>query len=161
MNTYHFTIIVRDANAFDDNLDDILFEVGCDDALVCRLDNVVYLEFDRQADTAQIAITSAFDNLNQAGFYDLILQEQGVSSLAEMAKRLGVSRTTLSNYAHDKRGNGNFPKPVAGVLSGSALYAWREVADWLYHQGKLPQTDFDVATVSLNLPRPTYQVALN
>lgn len=148
MNTYHFTIIVRDADAFDDELDDKLFVAGCDDALVCRMDDVVYLEFDREASCAKSAIDSAFDNLNQAGFYDLVLQETGVSSLAEMAKRIGVSRTTLSNYAHAKRGGGNFPKPVYGVLSGSALYAWHEVADWLYQQGKLPQTDYEVATVA-------------
>ncbi|WP_019518561.1 helix-turn-helix domain-containing protein [Faucicola boevrei] len=149
MNTYHFTIIVRDATAFDDSLDDLLFEAGCDDALVCRLDNVIYLEFDRIADTAKDAVKSAFANLNQAGFYDLILQEKGVSSLAEMAKRLDVSRATMSHYANNKRGCGNFPKPVAGVLSGSALYDWGEVAEWLYRQGKLSQNDYDVATVSL------------
>lgn len=148
MNTYHFTIIVRDANAFDEELDDVLFEVGCDDALVCRVDDVVYLEFDRVSDTAKNAIMTAFDNLNQAGFYDLILQEKGVTSLAEMAKRLGVSRSAMSNYAKNKRGQGNFPKPVA-ILSGSNLYAWQEVADWLYQQNKLPKTDYDIAHVEI------------
>lgn len=146
MNTYHFTIIVRDANAHDDNLDDVLFGCGCDDALLCRMDNVVYLEFDRTAENATTAIATAFDDLHQAGFHDLILQEHGVSSLSEIAKRLGVSRATMSHYANDKRGMGNFPKPVAGVLSGSALYLWREVAEWLYKQGKLSQADYDVAT---------------
>ena len=149
MNTYHFTIIVRDANAFDDTLDDTFFMAGCDDALVCRMDNVVYLEFDREATDAKTAITSAFNDLKQAGFNDLILQEKGVSSLSEMAKRLGVSRTTLSNYALAKRGNGDFPKPVYGVLSGSALYAWHEVAGWLYHQNKIPKTDYDVAKAAI------------
>lgn len=147
VNTYHFTIIVRDANAHDDSLDDVLFECGCDDALICRMDNVVYLEFDRTADNAKTAIMSAFDDLHKAGFDDLIVQEHGVSSLAEMAKRLGVSRATMSHYAHHKRGGGNFPKPVAGVLSGSALYLWREVAEWLYGQGKLSQADYEVAMV--------------
>ncbi len=148
MNTYHFTIIVRDADAFDDDLDDKLFVAGCDDALVCRMDDVVYLEFDREAVDAKTAMTTAFNDLNQAGFSDLVLQEKGVSSLAEMAKRIGVSRTTLSNYAHAKRGSGSFPKPVYGVLSGSALYAWHEVADWLYKQDKLPQADYEVATTA-------------
>lgn len=144
MNTYHFTIVVRDA-VFDDGLEDRLFDVGLDDALLCTLDDTVYLEFDRQSTDAKTAIRTAFDNLHQAGFYDLILQEKGVSSLAEMAKRLNVSRTTLTNYANNKRGAGNFPKPVYGILSGSALYAWTEVASWLYKQGKLPQSDYEVA----------------
>lgn len=161
MNTYHFTIIVRDANAFDDELDDVLFEAGCDDALICRVDDVVYLEFDRVSDTAKNAIMTAFDNLNQAGFYDLILQEKGVTSLAEMAKRLGVSRSAMSHYAKNKRGQGNFPKPVA-ILSGSNLYAWREVADWLYQQNKLPKTDYDIAHVDITpraYPNPTTKIA--
>lgn len=144
MNTYHFTIVVRDA-IFDDNLEDLLYQSGCDDALICTLDDTVYLEFDRMANSAKDAIASAFDNLHTAGFHDLILQEKGVSSLAEMAKRLGLSRMALSHYAKATRGNGNFPKPVYGVQSGSALYAWHEVANWLYHQNKLPKTDYDVA----------------
>ncbi|STZ09144.1 Uncharacterised protein [Moraxella caprae] len=145
MNTYHFNIIIRDANSQDSTLEDRLFEAGCDDALVCRLDELVYLEFDRASDSAKAAIASAFDDLHKAGFYDLILQEKGVSSLSEMAKRLGVSRMTLSHYANGTRGMGNFPKPVAGVLSGSLLYAWHEVADWLYQQNKISQPDYDVA----------------
>lgn len=144
MNIYHFTIVVRDAT-FDDNLEDVLFQAGCDDALLCQTDDVVYLEFDREAENAQSAMESAFINLNRAGFYDLILQEKGVSSLAEMAKRLGMSRATLSNYARAKRGDGHFPKPVYGVLSGSALYEWSEVAEWLYRHEKLSQTDYEVA----------------
>lgn len=149
MNTYHFTIVVRDA-VFDDDLEDKLFNAGLYDALLCTFDDMVYLEFDRQAIDAKTAISTALDNLRQAGFSDLILQERGVSSLAEMAKRLNVSRTTLTNYANNKRGAGNFPKPVYGILSGSALYAWAEVASWLYKQGKLPQSDYEVA-VNANL----------
>lgn len=144
MNTYHFSIVVRDA-LFDDTLEDTLFDAGCDDALVCTFDDTVYLEFDRMADNAKSAIQSAFDDLNRAGFYDLILQEKGVSTLAELAKRLGVSRTTLSHYAHGKRGVGNFPKPHFGVLSGTALYLWQDVAKWLYSQDKITKSDYEVA----------------
>ena len=149
MNNYHFTVVVRDARSDLSVLEDKFFEAGCDDALVCSYNDTIYLEFDREATAAKNAITSAFNDLKQAGFNDLILQEKGVSSLSEMAKRLGVSRTTLSNYAHAKRGNGDFPKPVYGVLSGSALYAWHEVAGWLYHQNKIPKTDYNIAKAAI------------
>lgn len=148
MKTYHFTIVVRDASLDTADLEDKLFEAGCDDALICSYNNTVYLEFDREADNAETAITSAMSDIKTAGFADLVIQEGGVSSLAEMAERAGLSRMAMSNYANQKRGDGNFPKPVYGVTSGSGLYQWSEVAEWLFHQGKIDKTNYDVAKVA-------------
>jgi hypothetical protein len=66
-----------------------------------------------------------------------------------MAERAGLTRAALSQYAKSKRGCGDFPKPVYGVATGSALYSWAEVAEWLYKQGKLAQTHYEVARVVL------------
>lgn len=148
MNSYHFTIVVRDALLTMTDLEDKFFEVGCDDALVCSYDDTVYLEFDREAENAETAITSAITDIKMAGFHDLVIQEGGVSSLAEMAERAGLTRMAMSNYAHQKRGDGNFPKPVYGVTSGSGLYQWAEVAEWLYSQGKLDKPQYEVAKVA-------------
>lgn len=145
MNTYHFTIVVRDARADMEGLEDRLFEAGCDDALVCSYNQAVYLEFDREAASAVKAIKSALANIRAAGFKQLVVQEAGVSSLAEMAERAGMTRAAFSLYAKNKRGDGHFPPPVYGVSSGSALYSWPEVAEWLYKQGKLPQVQYEVA----------------
>ncbi len=145
MNTYHFTIVVRDAHADLPDIEDQFFEAGCDDALLCSYNNTVYLEFDREAENAQQAIRSALENIHAAGFKQLVVQEGGVSTLAEMAEWAGLSRQALSQYARNKRGNGHFPPPVYGVSSSSALYSWAEVAEWLYQQGKLSQTQYDVA----------------
>lgn len=144
MNLYHFTILIRDAKANTENLEDRLFEAGCDDALLCFSNQSVYLEFDREAPSAQIAIQSALENIRQAGFSDLVVQESGVSSLSEIATRSGLSRAALSNYANGKRAQG-FPAPVYGVASGSALYSWREVAHWLYQHQQLSATQLEVA----------------
>ena len=145
MNTYHFTIVIRDARADKKGLEDRLFEAGSDDALVCSYNESVYLEFDREADSAETAIKTALANIRTAGFKQLVVQEAGVASLAEMAERAGITRAALSLYAKNKRGDGNFPSPVYGVSSGSALYPWPEVAAWLYKQGKLPQALYEVA----------------
>ncbi|MEZ5435536.1 MAG: hypothetical protein R3E67_02730 [Pseudomonadales bacterium] len=126
-------------------LEDRLFEAGCNDALVCSYNESVYLEFDREADSAETAIKTALANIRTAGFKQLVVQEAGVASLAEMAERAGITRAALSLYAKNKRGDGNFPPPVYGVSSGSALYPWPEVAAWLYKQGKLPQALYEVA----------------
>lgn len=149
MNTYHFTIVVRDARADMANLEDKLFEAGCDDALVCSYNQSVYLEFDREADSAEVAIKTALADIRAAGFSQLVVQETGVASLAEMAERAGITRAALSLYAKNKRGDGSFPSPVYGLSSGSALYPWPEVAAWLYKQGKLPQAQYEVARTTL------------
>lgn len=148
MNLYHFSILIRDASKSTESLEDRLFEAGCDDALVCFNHQTVYLEFDREAETARDAIESAMTNIHEAGFYDLVLQETGVSSLAEIASRSGLTRAAISNYARGKRAEG-FPMPVYGVASGSPLYSWREVANWLYARNQLSKAQWDIANFSV------------
>ncbi|WP_410471805.1 helix-turn-helix transcriptional regulator [Faucicola mancuniensis] len=147
MNTYHFTIVIRDNQL--DEIEDKLFEAGCDDALLCYYNDVPYLEFDREADNAEQAIKTAIQDIHLAGFYDLAVQESGFSTLAEMANKIGVSRMTMTNYAKNKRGKTDFPKPMYGITSASALYRWQDVANWLYKEGKLAKADYDVAQVAV------------
>lgn len=149
MDTYHFTVVVRDAYIDMPDIEDKFYEAGCDDALLCSYNGMVYLEFDREAESAEQAIQSALSNIHAVGFNELIVQESGVSTLSEMAERAGLTRQALSQYAKSKRGSGDFPKPMYGVASGSALYSWAEVAEWLYKQGKLAKTQYDVARVAL------------
>ena len=70
MNTYHFTVVVRDARSDLADLEDSFFEAGCDDALLCTYNDTVYLEFDREAKSAVEAITSALDSIRTLGFKD-------------------------------------------------------------------------------------------
>ncbi|ENU80116.1 hypothetical protein [Acinetobacter sp. ANC 3789] len=146
MNTYHFTVVVRDARSDLADLEDQFFEAGCDDALLCSYNDTIYLEFDREAPSAAQAIRSALDNIRSLGFSDLIVEEQGFSTLSEMAERAGMSRQALSLYAQNKRGDGNFPRPMYGLASKSAMYSWPEVASWLFKQGKLDKTHYEVAS---------------
>jgi hypothetical protein len=148
MNTYHFTIVVRDASSNLAELEDRFYEAGCDDALLCSYNDTVYLEFDRQAEDAAKAIQSALNNIHSLGFRDLIVEEQGFSTLSEMAERASMSRQALSLYAQNKRGNGNFPRPMYGLSSKSAMYFWPEVATWLFQQGKLEKTHYEVAVAN-------------
>ena len=149
MNTYHFTIVVRDAYLDLVDLEDQFYEAGCDDALLCSYNETIYVEFDRKAESASIAIKSALDSIRGLGFNDLIVEEQGFSTLAEMAERSGISRQALSLYAQNKRANGNFPKPMYGLSSKSAMYLWSEVATWLFMQGKLDKAQYEVATANI------------
>jgi len=47
MNTYNFTLILSDSSQQIDNLEDLLFEAGCDDATLSFSNDITYLEFDR------------------------------------------------------------------------------------------------------------------
>ena len=145
MNNYHFTVVVRDARANLSELEDKFFEAGCDDALLCSYNETIYLEFDREADNAEQAVSSALNDIRSLGFHDLIVEEQGYSTLAEMAERAGMTRQALSLYAQNKRGDGNFPRPMYGLASKSAMYFWPEVATWLFNQGKLHKNHYEVA----------------
>lgn len=145
MKNYHFTVVVRDARANLSELEDKFFEAGCDDALLCSYNDTIYLEFDREADNAEQAVSSALNDIRSLGFHDLIVEEQGYSTLAEMAERAGMTRQALSLYAQNKRGDGNFPRPMYGLASKSAMYFWPEVATWLFNQGKLHKNHYEVA----------------
>ena len=146
MNTYHFTVVVRDARSDLADLEDSFFEAGCDDALLCTYNDTVYLEFDREAHDAVTAIRSALTDIRKLGYQDLIVEEQGFSTLSEMAERASLSRQVISLYALNKRGDGNFPKPMYGLSSKSAMYSWPEVATWLFNQGKLDKEHYEVAS---------------
>ncbi|WP_180102186.1 XRE family transcriptional regulator [Acinetobacter sp. YH12126] len=149
MNNYHFTVVVRDARSDLSELEDKFFEAGCDDALLCTYNGTVYLEFDREAESAEFAIQSALENIQSLGYKDLIVEEKGFSTLAEMAERAGMTRQALSLYAQNKRGDGSFPKPMYGLASKSTMYSWPEVATWLFEQGKLNRSHYEVANAAI------------
>ena len=59
MPIHHFTLIVDGPDLQDDTCVDALFEAGCGDATVGRIDGIQYLDFDREAVNPAEAILSA------------------------------------------------------------------------------------------------------
>ena len=151
MKDYHFTIVVRDANQALEQLEDQFYEAGCDDALLCSYNDTIYLEFDREAESAELAIQSAIDNILSLGFKDLVIEEQGFSTLSEMADRAGITRQALSLYAQNKRGGGDFPRPMYGLSSKITMYYWPEVATWLFKNNKINKAVYDVANAQIKI----------
>ena len=148
MNEYEFSIVIRDADFSDLNVHDALFESGCDDALICANNNTVYLQFTREANSAQEAIYSALSNIKDAGFKDLIIEESSAITISEIASKAELSRQAIHNYVKGLRGNGNFPKPIAGLSSNNPLYDWYEVAQWLNNHNALSNEGLEVAEVA-------------
>lgn len=65
---FDFTIYVKDLNTSNKSIEDRLFESGCHDALLCSVNNNLYLEFKRKAENLHIAVQSALENIQRAEF---------------------------------------------------------------------------------------------
>lgn len=66
-NTYSFTIVLDGMTTSSPDHEDKLFAAGCDDALLCAYGETLYLQFDREFDSAESAINSAIKNIESAG----------------------------------------------------------------------------------------------
>lgn len=143
---FEFTLVLG-AKASPDmpDLEDKLFEAGCDDALVCAYGSTVYLEFCREATSAKAAINSAIRDVRSAGFNILSIEEGGCASISEMSLRAGLTRSALNNYLKGQRGSKDFPRPVYGLSTKSPQFKWPEVANWLYKHQKVEKSVADVA----------------
>ena len=65
MPIHQFTLIVAGPDLQDEPFIDALFEAGCDDATVARIDGVQYIDFDREAESLDEAIISAVRDVEQ------------------------------------------------------------------------------------------------
>lgn len=131
--SYQFTLVLKDVDENTPNLVDCLYEAGCDDALINYRNGAVYLEFDREADSLEDAVISAIKNVKSSSI------EMDVASVApenlvtesEIAKRLGITRQTISLWIKGER-RGGFPPPVMRLSEKSPLWQWNDVAVWLF-----------------------------
>lgn len=65
--SFEFTIYIKDLKASDKCIEDRIFEADCDDALLCSINNDLYLEFVRKAQSLDFAIQNALRNIETAG----------------------------------------------------------------------------------------------
>ena len=65
MPVHHFTLIVEGIDPQAEPTIDALFEAGCDDATVGRVDGVQYVDFDREAERLGEAINSAVQDVEK------------------------------------------------------------------------------------------------
>lgn len=141
MATHTFTLVLTGIAAIDSEIEDRLFEAGCDDALLGIRDGVVYLDFDREAESLTEAILSAIENVEGAVLEVKVVRVEPdeLVTAADIAQRTGRSRESVRLLAAGRRGGGGFPPPVRGMKSRTRLWRWAEVAEWLAnHEGTPP-----------------------
>jgi hypothetical protein len=137
MKMHEFTIIASGVDATAPDFEEQFFEAGCSDATISLQKGVIILEFAREAVTFANALISAFTDVQRAGAKVERIEPDYLVSLADIAKRSGLSRSAISLYFKGERGSRMFPAPVARVMSDSPLWDWSDVSRWLCKNGKV------------------------
>lgn len=136
---YQFTLVLDGVDDQTPNLEDSLFEVGCDDALINYKNGTVYLDFDREDKDLEHAIISAIKAVESAdlGAKILSVAPEHLVSLSDIAERVSMSRQAVSLFVLGERGTKDFPKPILKIANKSPLWRWSMVAEWFYRQQKI------------------------
>ena len=136
MKVHEFTIIASGLHPDTSDIANLFFEAGCDDASIAFQKGVLILEFEREAASFSSAVISALGDVMKTGAKVERIEPDHLVSLADIAKRTGLSRSALTLYHKGERAQG-FPTPVARVTSESPLWDWYEVASWLCSNEKM------------------------
>ena len=132
-----FTLLLVNEHELTTELEDALFEAGCDDGMLFSKNQVVYIEFDRDAASLEEAIVSAINDVESAGFQVARVEPSDLVTSAEISRRANRSRQSVAQIIKGKRGKGGFPIPVAGVTSKTSVWSWAEVSNWLLKEEKI------------------------
>lgn len=136
METYEFTIVASGIDPNADDFENAFFVAGCDDATIAYQRGVLVLDFAREAKSFSHAVVAAVSDTRKAGATVERIEPDPLVSLSEIAKRTGLTKAAISNYAHGHRED-MFPGPVARVTTDSPLWDWVEVVRWLRRRHKV------------------------
>jgi len=139
MNTYEFSLVLSGVDINTPNLEDTLFEAGCDDGLICSYNDTIYIDFMREANSYKEAVMSAIKNVESSPLEAKVVSVDagdfvGISDIAQLSD---ISKKTISAYKDGKRGPGEFPNPIYRLKNTNPLWRWSDVATWLADNGKV------------------------
>jgi hypothetical protein len=123
MKTHEFTIVASGLSPEAPDFEDRFFEAGCDDAIISLQKGIIVLEFAREAPNFIKALTSALSDVQRAGAKAERIEPDHLVSMADIARRAGLTRAAISLYAKGMRAQ-EFPAPVARVTPESPLWDW-------------------------------------
>lgn len=128
-----FALVVSGIGELNKQVENALFEAGCDDATISMRHARLYVEFDRAAPSLKLAIISAIRDVMRAGIGAGIERVDvcDLVSQSDIAERLGVSRQMVHQYVKGERGPGGFPPPAYRLSKNNPVWQWRSVSRWL------------------------------
>ena len=138
---HHFVLVLSGVTESTEGLEDILFEAGCDNALIFYKKNTVYLEFDREGASFEEAVFSAIRAVEGTGIGIKVkrIEPDMIVNLSDIAKRTDLSRQLVSMLVSGDRGDGTFPSPISKITSLNPLWSWSAVAKWMFDHNKLEE----------------------
>lgn len=130
---YEFEFALTGISELTQEVEDALFEAGCDDATLSVRSGRIFLTFSRQGASIKDAVLRAIQDVRNAriGAEVLRVDQGNLVTQAEIARKIGRSRQLVHQYIGGTRGPGGFPPPVCEISEGSPLWDWCEVASWL------------------------------
>lgn len=142
---YEFTLVVSGLPEVTQDVEDKLFEAGCDDVTIVLRCGQVFLTFCREADSRLTAMLGAITEVRKANIGGAVVrvEESDLVTQAEIARRADLSRQRISQYANGSR-VGGFPSPACSI-GETPLWHWCEVAHWLFHNDLISQEEHDHA----------------
>jgi predicted DNA-binding transcriptional regulator AlpA len=130
MTEFDFMLVVE-GQIDDEQVLDLLYEAGCDDAVFGSVDGVGFGEFVREGGSFDGAVISAIRQVESVpGLRVLRIEPDDLLSLSEIAERLGRSRESVRLLSAGLRGPGDFPAPVSHLRDRFRLWRWSDVAAW-------------------------------
>jgi hypothetical protein len=130
---YDFSLVIGGIPELTTEIEDKLFEAGCDDATLSIQHGHLYAEFSRQAESLKDAILSAIRDVAKAkvGAQILCVDKCDLVIQSEIARRINRSRQLVGQYISGERGPGNFPPPEFQLDDKAPLWRWSDVSKWL------------------------------
>ena len=129
-------------------------------------DGRIYLTFTRQAPTLREAILNAIADIDRANICAQVLRvdDCNLVTQADIARKIGRTRSLVNQYVSGARGPGRFPAPVCGLSDDTPLWQWCEVAYWLRQNDMISEKAVreaqDTAMINLALDF-SYQKRMN
>jgi hypothetical protein len=133
MKTYEFTLILDGVYENTPNLEDAIFEAGCDDALINFRNGTVYIDFIRENTSLNNAIISAINQIEGMNLNARVISvaPENLVTESDIARRLNMKKQAVSLWIKGlRRKTKPFPRPVMKLSDTSPLWRWHEVVDW-------------------------------
>jgi hypothetical protein len=133
MQEFDFALVIDGPTALTPDVENALFDAGCDDATFSIQYGRLYAEFSREAASRKDAILTAIRDIHGAGVGATVLHvdECDLVTQAEIARRIGRTRQMVHQYITGQRGPGTFPPPACHLTENAPLWQWCAVSYWL------------------------------
>ncbi len=138
---HDFVLVLNGISELTDEVQDALYEAGCDDATLSVRRGRFYLTFSRIAPTIKDAIVSAVRDVKKTtlGIDVLRVDDCNLVTQSDIARRANIPRQLVHQYVKGERGPGNFPPPSCNICDESPLWRWCEVAYWMWQNNYIKQ----------------------